>query len=318
MGKKFRLSGGRAVRVVVLGGMGFLGRSLVKRLVESNKHAITVFDRAFPKSDDDRLSEVNYVQGSFESGYDFASLVKGADLVIHLVSTSVPGNEKDALAEIRDNVIPSVELFEACIKEHVGRIVFMSSGGTVYGASGKHKNCETDLPDPINTYGLQKVMIEQALRLITHNTGTNYQIVRLSNPYGPGQNPLGTLGLITKLVYQALNHDTIHIFGDGSVVRDFIYVDDAIQGVLDVIERGSTDTTYNIGRGVGTSILEVVDAIKHTLPETLDIQHTPARPVDVPYSVLDISKYRSISTLDYFVSLEDGILRTYEYFKENR
>lgn len=305
------------MNIVILGGYGFLGRSLTRHLLSVDGHNITIFDRAVPAVEN-ALHGISYTTGSFESGYDFSSLVHGVDLVIHLVSTSVPGNEKSALDEIHSNVIPSAELFEACVSEHVGRIVFMSSGGTVYGVSGKHKNRETDLPDPINTYGLQKVMIEQVLRQTTRNTDTQYQVIRLSNPYGPGQNPHGTLGLITKLVYQALNHDTIHIFGDGSVVRDFIYIDDAVQAIVDVIERGEENTTYNIGRGVGTSVADVVDTIARVLPEQLDIVRQAGRKVDVPYSVLDITKYQSISTLNDFVSLEDGIMKTYGYFKEHR
>lgn len=305
------------MRIVVLGGMGFLGRNLVDRLVETGKHEITVFDRTIPQRDTDCPSNVSYAQGSFRSGYDFEELVSGADLVIHLVSTSVPGNEKGTLDEIYGNVIPSVELFDACAAQHVGRVVFMSSGGTVYGSSSR-PNKETDLPNPINTYGLQKVMIEQALRYASRSSDLEYQVIRLSNPYGPGQNPHGTLGLITKLVYQALNHETINIFGDGSVVRDFIFIDDAIQAVLDVIKSGETNATYNVGRGIGTSVADVVRTISTTLPENIHLEHKPGRKVDVPYSVLDIEKYKSIASIHDFVSLDEGIIRTYQYFKEYR
>ncbi|WP_318644322.1 NAD-dependent epimerase/dehydratase family protein [Bifidobacterium saimiriisciurei] len=302
---------------MVLGGMGFLGRSLVSRLAESGKHDITVFDRVVPQDGTARQTGIRYVQGSFESGYDFAALVAGADLVIHLVSTSVPGTEKDTLDEIHGNVIPSVELFNACVTQHVGRVVFMSSGGTVYGASSR-PNKETDLPDPINTYGLQKVMIEQALRYASRSSDLEYQVIRLSNPYGPGQNPHGALGLITKLVYQALNHETINIFGDGSVVRDFIFIDDAAQAILDVIDNGEANSIYNVGRGIGTSVADVVKAIADTLPEDIRLEHKPGRKVDVPYSVLDIEKYKDIASIDDFVSLDAGIMTTYEYFKEHR
>lgn len=305
------------MRILVLGGMGFLGKGLVRRLAESGKHEITVFDRVVPQMDDDRLSKVEYVQGSFESGYDFGTLVDGIDLAIHLVSTSVPGNEKDTLDEIYGNVIPSVELFNACVTKKVGRVVFMSSGGTVYGASSR-PNRETDLPDPINTYGLQKVMIEQALRYASRSSDLQYQVIRLSNPYGPGQNPRGTLGLITKLVYQALNHETISIFGDGSVVRDFIFIEDAIQAILDVIDNGESNTTYNVGRGIGTSVADVVSTISSTLPEEIRLEHKPGRKVDVPYSVLNIEKYKGIASIDDFVSLNEGIMKTYEFFKEHR
>lgn len=301
------------MRILVLGGMGFLGKALIKRLTESDNHEITVFDRTIPGTKDSRIQ---CMQGSFESGYDFDSLVKGTNLVFHLISTSIPGNEKKVLEEVHDNVIPSIELFNACARQGVHRIVFMSSGGTVYGASTR-PNKETDLLSPINTYGLQKAMIEQALQYVSHDTGLEYQIVRLSNPYGPGQNPLGTLGLITKLVYQALHHETINIFGDGSVVRDFIYIDDAIQAILDIVYSGESNAIYNVGRGMGVSVSDVVAAISSTLPEKIHIEQKPGRKVDVPYSVLDIEKYKHISSIDKFISLDQGIMQTYQYFKEH-
>ncbi|MCH9276639.1 NAD-dependent epimerase/dehydratase family protein [Bifidobacterium amazonense] len=303
------------MRKIVVLGCGFLGNKLIDSFLGDPATTIVGFDRNVPGQSHDR---VQYVQGSFASGYDFASLVRGADLVIHLVSTSVPGTEKRSLDEIQANVIPSVELFDACMAEGVGRLVFLSSGGTVYGSSPYRANRETDPPAPYNTYGLQKVMIEQALQLTAHYGDMQYQIIRLSNPYGPGQNPHGPLGLVTKLVYQAVNHETIHIFGDGSVVRDFIYIDDAIQGILDIIARGTVNTIYNLGRGTGASVAEVTAAIERIVPERIIIDHEPARKVDIPYSVLDIAKYRQITSLRRFISLEEGIRRTYAFFTESR
>lgn len=300
-------------KIVILGGNGFLGKKLSARLSQDPDNAVIVYDHSIPsplRSD----HNITYVQGNFTSGYDFKTLVSGADLVIHLISTSVPGTEKAPLDEIHANVIPSVELFDACAATGVHRLIFLSSGGTVYGGMYSRANRESDPPSPYNTYGLQKIMIEQALQLTSRCSSMKYQIIRLSNPYGPGQNPHGPLGLITKLVYQATNHETIHIFGDGSVVRDFIYVDDAIQGIMDVIQHGKENTIYNVGRGVGVSVSHVIKTIEQTLPETLDIVHEPGRKVDAPYSVLDISQYKKISSISAFITLEEGIKRTHKFF----
>lgn len=302
------------MKIVILGGSGFIGRKLVSQFRDQGRHDVTVFDRTSA----DEHTDVRHVSGNFVTGYDFAELVRGADLVIHLISTSVPGNESGALCEIQRNVIPSVQLFQACAKCGVDKVVFLSSGGTVYGDSGRRSNKETDLPEPMNTYGLQKLMIEQSLRLSARSGGFHYQIIRLSNPYGPGQNPQGPLGLITKLVYQAINGETIHIFGDGSVVRDFIYIDDAVACIMDVIGNGSCDETYNIGRGVGTSVSEVVETLEHALPISINIMHEAGRSVDVPYSVLDIAKYQRFGAVHDFATLDDGIQKTYDFFQKER
>lgn len=302
--------------IVILGGMGFLGRHLVRRLSADHNNRITIFDRTLPPSGSTQ-SNITYTQGDFVSGYDFDALVRGAHTVVHLISTSVPGTEKHALDEIYANLIPSVELFEACARQQVRKIVFLSSGGTVYGPSLKKPNVETDPLSPMNTYGLQKTMIEQSLRYIARSGDMDYRIIRLSNPYGPGQNPHGPLGLITKLVYQTIHHQTIHIFGDGSVVRDFIYIDDAIQGIMDVIDAGEPNSIYNIGRGIGTSVREVVETIQSVIPEPMNITYAAGRPADVPYSVLDIHKYEAISTIRNFVPLDQGIQRTSMFFRHS-
>lgn len=305
------------MNVVILGGIGFIGQHLIGSLQTNANVNITVFDRADPKSVHFG-QDITYVQGNFTSGYDFRSLLHGADTIVHLISTSVPGTEKRVQDEITSNVIPSSELFESAVAEHVKNILFLSSGGTVYGDNGAVNSSERDIPAPINTYGLQKIMIEQALHMITHGTETNYQIVRMSNPYGPGQNPFGPLGLITKLVYQALSGNEIHVFGDGSVVRDFIFIDDAVHAVLDILDHGNKNDIYNVGTGKGVSVAQVIEAIDAAIPETLHLVRERSRAVDVPYSVLNIEKLNAISTLDSYISLHEGIDRTYHYFKDGQ
>lgn len=300
----------------MLGGAGFIGGGLIPRLLAAYDCEITVFDMRPPAllHEDSRVS---FVQGIFDASTDFGSLTRGYDMIFHLVSTSVPGTERDALQEMNSNVIPSIALFEAAAANHASRVVFLSSGGTVYGKGDGRgtPNAETELAKPTNTYGLQKMMIEDALQFIGRSTSLKYQIIRLSNPYGPGQNPHGPLGLITKLVYQTLHHEQVRIFGDGSVVRDFIYIDDAIRGIVDILQRGNENDVYNLGTGVGTSVRTVVETIQRELPEVMDCVYLPGRAVDVPVSVLDIGRYRAISSLDKFVPLDEGIRRTADFFR---
>lgn len=307
------------MRVLILGGSGFIGRNLIKRLISIPQIELTVFDRVpFPEYDGG--TSVNFVQSVFDEDCDFSNLTKNVDLIFHLISTSVPGTEQNATQELIRNVIPSIRLFEAAATNNVKHMVFLSSGGTVYGIGDSNgtPNCETDMPQPINTYGLQKLEIEEALRFVSRTSAMTHQVIRLSNPYGPGQNPHGPLGLVTKLVYQTLHHKQITIFGDGSVVRDFIYIDDAIQGILDIVRDGNRNDTYNLGTGVGISVQQVVDAIGKVLPEPLIVEHVPGRSVDVPVSVLDVRKFRtSCASFTHFVSLEEGIAKTAGYFREH-
>lgn len=313
------MKAGDAVKILVLGGSGFIGQALIKRLCTDGNMEITVYDRR-PVSNRDEKVRYRFIQGDFDERCDFDELTKGFDLIFHLISTSVPGTEQTAAQEISRNVVPSIRLFEAAASNGVKHIVFMSSGGTVYGKgnAGGAPNGEGDVPRPINTYGLQKVCIEEALRFVGRTSATTYQIIRLSNPYGPGQNPHGPLGLITKLVYQTLYGEPIVVYGDGSVVRDFIYIDDAVQGILDIVRNGHRNDTYNLGTGRGTSVKEVVETIDSVLSEQMHVEYVSGRTVDVPVSVLDIAKFRTeCASFNEYVSLPEGIRKTADYFKEN-
>lgn len=302
------------MRVLILGGSGFIGGNLIPGLLRDSDVEIVVFDIKEP--DITRYgSRVSFIQGTLSMDCDMQSLVTGMDVIIHLVSSSIPGTEKSASRELADNVAPSMRLFEAAAQAGVKHMLFMSSGGTVYGIGTGEPNHETDPARPIGTYGLQKLMIEDSLRFIGRTTPMTYQIIRLSNPYGPGQNPHGPLGLVTKLVYQAIHHEQIHIYGDGSVTRDYIYIDDAVQGILDILHRGAKNETYNLGTGIGASVGGVLSSIERVIPEPVDVLYEAGRKVDVPVSVLDIARFRQISTIKSFVTLEDGIRRTAEFFR---
>jgi UDP-glucose 4-epimerase len=140
-------------------------------------------------------------------------------------------------------------------------------------------------------------------------------VIRLANPYGPYQRPNGVLGVVTTFVYKALKQEKITVYGDGSVVRDFIYIDDAVRGVLNIAgERGRYDT-YNLGSGYGTSVREVLETIERVLGLPLQVEYTEARNADVPVNVLDTSRYVSTFGALNPVSLEEGIRKTAEFLK---
>ena len=197
-----------------------------------------------------------------------------------------------------------------------GKVVFVSSGGTVY---GKEVDCplkEKTATNPISSYGVQKITIEKLLYLYRYMYGLDYRIIRLANPYGPYQRPNGVLGAVTTFTYKALKGDEITVYGDGSVVRDFIYIDDAIRAIMKIVNGENKHRTFNLGCGYGTSIKQVLETIEKALGIKLNVSYLEGRKVDVPVNYLDISRYEKYYGALNPISLEDGIRKTADFMKK--
>lgn len=308
------------MRVLLLGAAGFIGTNLTIELMKKPKYEITLVDKNkdfFSPVVKTNLKNVHIVESSLTVNMDFDSVLKDQDIVYHLVSTTVPTTSNQHISqELVSNVIFSANLFEACIRCGVKKVVFISSGGTVY---GKEVDCplkEKTATNPISSYGVQKVTIEKLLYLYRYMYGLDYRIIRLANPYGPYQRPNGVLGAVTTFTYKALKGDEITVYGDGSVVRDFIYIDDAIRAIMKIVEGENKHHTFNLGCGYGTSIKQVLTTIETALGIKLNVSYIEGRKVDVPVNYLDISRYEKYYGALNPISLEDGIKKTADFMKK--
>ena len=148
--------------------------------------------------------------------------------------------------------------------------------------------------------------------------GLDYRIVRLANPYGPYQRPNGVLGAVTTFTYKAINHEKIIVYGDGSVVRDFIYIDDAIRAILNIETEAARHKTYNLGCGKGLSIKQLLYEIEQAFGMTLDIEYREGRRVDVPVNYLDISRYEDDFGPLSPITIKEGIRKTAAFWESER
>lgn len=189
-------------------------------------------------------------------------------------------------------------------------MVFISSGGTVYGKAMDCPLKEETPTKPISSYGIQKLTIENLLYLYWYMYGLDYRIIRLANPYGPYQRPNGVLGAVTTFTYKALKKEKITVYGDGSVIRDFIYIDDAVKAILNIVNGEKKHRIFNLGCGYGISINEVLECIGKVLNIKIDVEHTSTRKVDVPINYLDISRYEKAYGKLNPINLEEGIEKT--------
>lgn len=308
------------MKIILLGAAGFVGTNLVFELAKDPANRITVVDREesyFQNIRNRQLENVTLVESQLTVDTDFEELVKGQEVVYHLISTTVPTTSNQAISEeMKANVILSANLFEACVRQKVGKVVFLSSGGTVYGKEVECPLNEKTPTNPITSYGVQKVTIEKLLYLYHYMHGLDYRIIRLANPYGPYQRPNGVLGAVTTFTYKALKGEEIQVYGDGSVVRDFIYIDDAVRGIVKIVNGNSTHHTFNLGCGYGTSIKQVLDTIQQALELPIKVSYMKARNVDVPVNYLDIKRYEAAYGALNPVSLTEGIRKTAIFMRE--
>lgn len=294
---------------LILGASGFIGQHLTRTLLAEG-HLVRGFDRyCHNELSDARLT---FVEGIFSPNYDFESLVDGQDIVFHLISTTLPSMQVPFAQEIEENLFSTLALLDACVKKQVKRVIFISSGGTVYGQSAHQPFKESSETNPIASYGIQKLMIEKYLHLYYHKYGLDYRIVRLSNPYGPGQNPKGAVGAITVFLDRALANEEITIFGDGTSVRDYIYIDDTIRGLINIATSESQEKVYNLGSGQGTSLLTILSEIETLLGRPVKTHFLPKRDSDVTYSVLETMRYQKAFPQHTMLPLREGIRRYYQ------
>ena len=306
------------MKILVLGAAGFIGTNLTIKLAENKDNQITLVDKSksyFSNIEKFNFYNVDLIESSLDVNMDF-SILEGQDTIYHLVSTNVPTTSNQHISQdMQANVLFSSTLFDACVQYGVKKVVFISSGGTVYGKEAKYPFPENAPTNPISSYGVQKITIEKLLYLYNYMYGLDYRIIRLANPYGRYQRPNGVLGVVTTFTYKALKGEELQVYGDGTVVRDYIYIDDAIRGILNIVDGNNKHHTFNLGCGYGTSIKEVVETVRKVVGTDSEVVYKEGRVVDVPVNYLDISRYEKYYGKLNPISLEEGIRRTAEFMK---
>jgi UDP-glucose 4-epimerase len=299
------------MRALVLGGSGFIGSHLVDALL-ADGHRVRVFDRR-PDRFRDALNRVDYRFGSLADVSDVAEALAGIDVVFHLVSTSVPSTSNlDPVADIEGNLVTAVQLLDQMTRLDVRRIVFLSSGGTVYGNPGTSPVIETDPLRPICSYGVVKVAIENYLFMYQDLHGIEPVILRPSNPIGPRQGHLGVQGVVPTFLRRLLDGDPIQVWGDGTVVRDYLDVTD-LASLCVQAGKSAAVGVFNAGSGIGTSVNEVLSLIESVSGRKADVQYQAARSFDVQRIVLDSGLARRTFGWSTTIALDESVRRLWDW-----
>lgn len=305
------------MKISLIGGAGFIGLNLCKALV-SQGHFVNVFDRPENLHLRPRQKEgqVNWFAGDFLNSADVAAAMQNCEVVFHLVSTTIPqtSNENPG-ADVNENVIGSLRLMEEAKKSGVRRIIFISSGGTVYGRPRKIPIDENHPTDPICSYGITKLMVEKYLALYRELYDLDYIILRLSNPFGEHQRTIASQGAIAVFLGKVLRNECIEIWGNGAVTRDYVYIGDVMEAMLAAIEYNGKERIFNIGSGQGKTLLEILATIENMVGHQVEHRFMPGRSFDVPANILDINKAKVELGWSPKTTFHDGIVQMFHWLE---
>ncbi|MEH6737398.1 MAG: NAD-dependent epimerase/dehydratase family protein [Sulfitobacter sp.] len=299
------------MKALVIGGCGFIGSHVVDRLLAQGA-SVRVLDRR-PEMYRPPLEGVEYVMCDLSDTAQIFEALVGVDAVIHLASTTVPATSNmDPVADITGNLIAMVRLLEVMRQTNVRKMVYLSSGGTVYGVPQTDPVAETHPLNPISSYGVVKIAIENYLFMEHKLHGLQHVILRASNPYGPRQGHTGTQGIIGTYLWRLAQGEQIEVWGDGSVVRDYIHVHDLAELCHSAL-ISDVSGTFNAGSNDGASVNDIVDHIRRTVSSDITPIYKPGRGFDVPRVVLDTSKAQSQLNWGKKISLGAGIEDTWKW-----
>lgn len=306
------------MRITIFGGGGFIGSAVADRMLRDG-HEVKIFEhpRVIPYRQFSPAEPVTWVTGDLLSADDVSKAVEGGDVIFHLVSTTLPkSSNDDPIYDVRSNLVSTLQMLNAMVLHNVARIVFISSGGTIYGNPVYLPLDEKHPTDPIVSYGITKLAIEKYLLLYAQLYGLKPVILRVANTYGERHRIETAQGAVGVFIHRALRGEPVEVWGDGSITRDFIYVGDVAQAFAKAATYSGDYRVFNIGSGNATSLNALIEMIEQVLDAPVKRDYRLARVFDVPASVL--CNKLAQQELGWFpeVAMKDGIARTAEWMQQ--
>lgn len=296
--------------ILIIGGLGFLGSHLTSQLLKLG-HAVRILDSNLKESFIQNHS--NIIFGNYLDSSVLSEALKDIDYVFHLASTTLPKSSNDnPLKDISENLLASINLLENIRNSSVKKIIYFSSGGTVYGPQINYPINEESPTNPICSYGIHKLAVEKYLNLYNRLYEIDYTVLRISNPFGNGQSPRSNQGLVAVIKDKIEKNTPLEIWGNGDIVRDYIYVNDVINAAISMLSYQGKYHIFNVGSGKGLSINNIIQFIKENINDNFDVIYKDSRALDVEKNILDIQ--RLSSETDWLPSLKlfDFLLESFK------
>jgi UDP-glucose 4-epimerase len=300
---------------LVLGGTGFIGSHIVQALIADGWH-IRILTRRISAGRTVSHPNVSLIEGDFEHSTAIYDALDGCCACVHSLTATTPESaNNDPIFDIQANVIPTVRLMSILAERAIDKFIFISSGGTVYGPA-QYLPIDEDHPTrPFISYAVTKLAIEQLLEVYRIERRLNYTILRVSNPFGECQRVESRVGAAAAFMDNIIHGRPITIWGDGSAVRDYIYVGDVARAVVAGLHYSGPSRVFNIGSGVGRNLIELIRQIEDVVGKKSTVHFTKGRRIDIPTNVLNISRAKNELHWEPVVPFQEGLGRLYDWFR---
>lgn len=303
-------------KCLVIGGAGFIGSHLVEALLFAGRKVTVLSRRQY--SIHNIVAGYEHIQGDFTDLNLLRKLLDEHEEVIHLAYATVPNTSfANPLDDLLQNLPPAIQLFDEAASRGC-KLIYVSSGGTVYGEANALPITEEHSTNPISPYGVTKLTLEKYANLYSVTHGLQVICVRPANAYGDGQRPFSGQGFISSAMGSIIHGQNVKIFGKAGTIRDYLYVRDIAEGIVAILMRGRMGETYNIGSGIGRSNLDVIEAIKPLMWDIgyqTNVEHLPGRIFDVTNNILDSSKLTKDTAWLPQTDFQQGLLKTREWLR---
>jgi len=300
-------------RIVIIGAGGFIGHAVVNAF-DSAGYEVIGINRSEPVSSPE---SVKWVIGDGHDWDVVSDQIQDHTMVIYLGGDIRPGSGvMPQSTHIKRDLKPVLKLAEHLSEYNDCQLIFTSSGGTVYGKAVELPIPEQHNTAPLSAYGVTKLAAENYLRILARNYGIRIKVLRISNPYGPGQVVKKAQGFIAAAMRAAYGGTGLTIWGDGQIVRDYVYITDVAKAYLRTLNCKSDYNIFNVGYGQGYSLNQIVTLVETATGCDIDVTYETGRPVDVEKNVLLIDKAKIGMGWEPEHSIEDGLKLTANWWAQ--
>ena len=306
------------MKILVTGGAGFIGSNIVDAYIKSG-HSVTVIDNLSSGKMENINSKAEFYKLDIRDKKISKIIKKKRFDVVnhHAAQIDVRLSVKDPKLDADINICGMLNILNACAESKVKKIIFSSSGGTIYGECKAKPPDEASMTNPLSPYGVSKLSGEYYIRCYSALYGLKYTILRYANVFGPRQDPFGEAGVVAIFCSRFLNNEDVFIYGDGKQMRDYVYVGDVVIVNVKSLKSGDNEI-FNIGTGEAISVNELYRSMKSAGNFSSGARHKPPRGGELYKSFLDNAKAKKILGWRPENDLTAGLKKTIDYFRKRR